>query len=210
VLPFAPTKVTSQTDNKEIDWFRSSSDSGKQFWLCNFEEEDGFTVYFRNAAEMLANVPYLVAVPDGTWGPTWDLRNKVIVWSAENVELKPEAIAYTSGRNLFFGGTTYEQTLEGILGLNAAGSQFSLSGNQTVEAFHAYFDFIDENASSSANTLNIAIIDDSIDGIESIASPDVTSDTPVYNLSGQCVGTKADLNKLPHGIYLMNGRKVAK
>ncbi len=210
VLPFAPTKVVNQTDGKEIDWFRSSSDSGKQFWLCNFEQEDGQTVYFSNASEMLANVPYLVAVPDNKWGKKWDLRNKAIVWSAENVTVKPEAIAFTSGRNLFFGGTMCQQSLEGILGINDEGSQFCLSGSQTVDAFHAYFDYIDRESSAQANALNIAIIDDSTDGIEGVAAAETTPDTKVYDLKGRCVGTRAGLNQLPRGIYLMNGRKVVR
>ena len=33
-------------------------------------------------------------------------------------------------------------------------------------------------------------------------------DAPVYNLQGICVGTAADLNRLPAGIYIVNGEKV--
>ena len=192
VLPFQPTKVTNQTDGKQIDWFRSSADSGKQFWLCDFAEEDGQTVFFRNAPEMQANVPYLVAVPDNAWGAKWNLVGKKIVWSATNATVKPDAIAYTSGQNMVFAGSSYKQQLRGILGINADGSQFSTSGAQSVDAFHAYFKAIGETPYYS-KTLDIAILNDETNGIEaypqSISEGSGAVATAIYDLSGRRVAT---------------------
>ena len=210
VLPFAPTKVMNQTDNKEIDWFRSSSDSGKQFWTCDFAEEDGTTVYFRNAPEMLANTPYLVAVPDNAWGSKWDLRDKEIVWSAENATIKPDAIAYTSGQQMVFAGSVYRQELTGILGINADGSQFSTSGEQAVDAFHAYFKTID-GESAGAKALSIAILSDDVNGIEPtpIATQNESETAAIYDLSCRRIQGN-DGSSLPKGIYIINGKKVVK
>ena len=210
VLPFAPTKVMNQRDNKEIDWFRSSSDSGKQFWTCDFAEEDGTTVYFRNAPEMLANTPYLVAVPDNAWGAKWDLRGKEIVWSAEDATIKPDAIAYTSGQQMVFAGSVYRQQLSGILGINADGSQFSTSGEQAVDAFHAYFKTID-GESAGAKALSIAILSDDINGIEPtpIATQNESEAAAIYDLSGRRIQGN-DGSSLPKGIYIINGKKVVK
>ena len=210
VLPFQPTKVMNQTDQKQIDWFRSSTDSGKQFWLCDFAEEDGQQVYFRNAPEMLANVPYLVAVPDNAWGPKWDLRGKEIVWSAENATIKPDAIAYTSGQQMVFAGSTYKQQLSGILGINADGSQFSTSGEQAVDAFHAYFKTID-GESAGAKALSIAILSDDVNGIEPtpIATQNESETAAIYDLSGRRIQGN-DGSSLPKGIYIINGKKVVK
>ena len=192
VLPFQPTKVTNATDGKQIDWFRSSADSGKQFWLCDFAEEDGQTVYFRNVPEMQANVPYLVAVPDNAWGAKWNLVGKKIVWSATNATVKPDAIAYTSGQNMVFAGSSYKQQLRGILGINADGSQFSTSGAQSVDAFHAYFKAIGETPYYS-KTLDIAILNDETNGIEaypqSISEGSGAVATAIYDLSGRRVAT---------------------
>ena len=207
VLPFQPTKVMNQTDSKQIDWFRSSSDTGKQFWLCNYAEEDGQQVYFANAEEMLANVPYIVAVPDATWGAKWDLRGKQIVWSAENALVTPDAIAYTSGNNLLFGGTYAKTTLASILGLTADGSGFSLDGAQMVDAFHAYFKSI---GGSSARALTISIIDDkgTTDGIQTIGS-ETAGRGDVYNINGQRVNVNSGM-PMQHGLYIIGGKKVMK
>ena len=210
VLPFQPTKVMNQTDQKQIDWFRSSTDSGKQFWLCDFAEEDGQTVFFRNAPEMLANVPYLVAVPDNAWGAKWDLRGKEIVWSAEDATIKPDAIAYTSGQQMVFAGSTYKQQLSGILGITADGSQFSTSGEQAVDAFHAYFKTID-GVSAGAKALSIAILSDDVNGIEPtpIATQNESEAAAIYDLSGRRIQGN-DGSSLPKGIYIINGKKVVK
>lgn len=210
VLPFQPTKVMNQTDQKQIDWFRSSTDSGKQFWLCDFAEEDGQTVFFRNAPEMLANVPYLVAVPDNAWGSKWDLRGKEIVWSAENATIKPDAIAYTSGQQMVFAGSVYRQELTGILGITADGSQFSTSGKQAVDAFHAYFKTID-GESAGAKALSIAILSDDVNGIEPtpIATQNESEAAAIYDLSGRRIQGN-DGSSLPKGIYIINGKKVVK
>ena len=210
VLPFAPTKVMNQTDQKQIDWFRSSTDSGKQFWLCDFAEEDGQTVFFRNAPEMLANVPYLVAVPDNAWGSKWDLRGKEIVWSATDATVKPDAIAYTSGQQMVFAGSVYRQELTGILGITADGSQFSTSGEQAVDAFHAYFKTID-GESAGAKALSIAILSDDVNGIEPtpIATQNESEAAAIYDLSGRRIQGN-DGSSLPKGIYIINGKKVVK
>ena len=214
VLPFQPTKVMNQTDQKPIDWFRSSTDSGKQFWLCDFAEEDGQTVFFRNAPEMLVNVPYLVAVPDNAWGSKWDLRDKEIVWSAENATIKPDAIAYTSGQQMVFAGSVYRQQLSGILGITTDGSQFSTSGEQAVDAFHAYFKTID-GESAGAKALSIAILSDETDGVEAYPQPlpegKGAEAAAIYDLSGrQIVNGKSVNRQLPKGIYIINGKKVVK
>ena len=206
VLPFAPTTVTNATDGKTIDWFRSSSDSGKQFWTCDFSEEDGTTVYFRNAPEMQANVPYLVAVPDDAWGAAWDLRGKQIVWSAENATVKPDAIAFTSGQNMAFGGTQAQATFDNALLLSEDGSQFVASA-APVDAFHGFFKSISEST-NGVKAFNIAIARDvvtAIDEVEPTAQPTATA--PVFNLSGQRMN--ASVRHLPRGLYIVGGKKVA-
>ena len=209
VLPFAPTTVKNATDGKTIDWFRSSSDAGKQFWTCDFYEEDGTTVYFRNAPEMLANTPYLVAVPDGAWGPAWDLRGKKIVWSAENATVKPDAIAYTSGLNMAFGGTHAHGTVADALVLSADGSQFVASA-EPVDAFHGFFKSIAEST-AGVKAFNIAIVRDTTTAIDAL-SPAAQPTAPVYNLAGQRLDNSQFTihnSQLQRGIYIVGGKKVA-
>ncbi len=211
VLPFAPQTVTNKTDGTTIDWFRSSSDSGKQFWLCDFAEEDGDVVFFRNAPEMLANVPYIVAVPDNTWGAKWDLRDKQIEWSATNVTVKPEAIAYTSGQNMFFAGTFFKAAFQDILALYNDGSRFATDANPTVEAFHAYFDYINE-AETAAKELAISIIGGDVDGIDGISvNQPATDSNAIYDLQGRKLSTlNPQFSTLPKGIYITGGKKIVR
>ena len=211
VLPFAPATVTNKTDGVAIDWFRSADDSGKQFWLCDFAEEDGTDVYFRNAPEMLANVPYIVAVPDNKWGAKWDLRGKKIEWSATNSTIKPGAIAYTSGQNMFFAGTYAKSTLEEILALNTDGSHFTAGANPTVEAFHAYFDYINAPA-TAAEQVSIKIIGGETDGIRlTEVSASKNEENAVYDLQGRKLKTEnSNLSTLPKGVYIVGGKKIVK
>ena len=206
VLPFAPTRVTNATDGATIDWFRSSSDSGKQFWTCDFSEEDGTTVYFRNASEMLANTPYLVAVPDDAWGAAWDLRGKKIVWSAEDAIVKPDAIAYTSGLNLAFGGTQALASFENALVLSEDGSQF-VASSAPVDAFHGFFKSISEST-HGVKAFNIAIARDVVTAIDEVApTAQPMATAPVFNLSGQRMNTS--VHHLHRGLYIVGGKKVA-
>jgi hypothetical protein len=206
VLPFAPTRVTNATDGAIIDWFRSSSDSGKQFWTCDFSEEDGTTVYFRNASEMLANTPYLVAVPDDAWGAAWDLRGKKIVWSAEDAIVKPDAIAYTSGLNLAFGGTQALASFENALVLSEDGSQF-VASSAPVEAFHGFFKSISEST-HGVKAFNIAIARDVVTAIDEVApTAQPMATAPVFNLGGQRMNTS--VHHLHRGLYIVGGKKVA-
>ena len=215
VLPFAAEKATVESVEKK--WFTSSTDAGKHFWIYDFAQEDGETVYFRHAAQPLeANRPYIIAVPDDTWGSAWDLRNKPMVFSASNVTIKPNAVAYTSGDNFLFAGTYAEQSLNSILALNEAGSKFALStSEQTVPAFHAYYQYINDAIASSSNvkTLNIAFYDEKATDINTVTIPsetNLTPDAPIYNTSGQMVGSYKMFDKLPHGVYIVGGKKIAK
>ena len=208
-LPFTPTTVTNATDNKTIDWFRSSTDTGKQFWLCDFYAEDGDDVTFRNAPTMEANVPYIVAVPDNYWGSAWDLRGKRIVWSAENAVIKPDAIAYTSGQEMLFGGTTAQTSVSDAYLLNSEGSMFQSTTEGTVAAFHAYFTDID-GSGAAARSFSIRIDDGQTTALQpssSIVLPS-SSTPPVYNLSGQRVTTRSHLGNLRKGVYIVDGKKL--
>jgi len=133
VLPFVPTSIIA--GDNEIDWYRSAADSGKAMWLGYFAQEKDSVATFDYVQNFEANVPYIIAVDK-----TASITGTPIVWSAANVLLKAEPIAYTSGEVYMMAGTFVEQTLAGIYGVDAAGSVAKWTeGNQSVEAFRAYF-----------------------------------------------------------------------
>lgn len=207
-LPFAATRVTA--DGEEIDWFRTEEDADKDFWICDFAEEEGDSVIFKAVGQIVENHPYIIAVPGMEWGADKNLTGKTLSFSAENALVKPNAIAYTSGDNNLFVGTFVKQTLGDILALNAEGSKFiPADDSQTVNAFHAYF----VNRAIEANPFREVII-----SVANIQPPtaitaimdELSVDTPVYTISGQCVGRLADIQKLPRGIYVVSGKKFVK
>lgn len=60
ILPFDVTSVTA--NGTPIDWFKSSSDTGKQFWLKEFVSDAVGTVNFDFTSSMKANTPYIIAL----------------------------------------------------------------------------------------------------------------------------------------------------
>ena len=204
-LPFAATSVSvkNATNNKAIDWFHSKSDSGKNFWLMDFSAEDNGKVYFNYADEMLANHPYIVAVPDNHWGDSWDLSNKDIEFSASNVTVKPEASCITSGTNYVFVGTFVKSSLENILALNEKGNQFSSDASQEVDAFRGYYQLID-GSNSAAKSLSIFVDGNTPTGITEIDKMRNVENDQLYNLSGQQVRNAGK------GTYIKNGKKIIK
>ena len=69
-----------------------------------------------------------------------------------------------------------------------------------ADAFESFM----ADASWSAYT----ILSDGQTGVSTVAT--VATDTPVYNLHGQRVGSISTLRELPAGLYIVNGRKVMK
>ncbi len=133
VLPFAPTAITA--DGNDIDWYRNSEDTGKAMWLGYFANETDGVVTFDFAQSLEANVPYIIAIDK-----TANLTGKAIVWSADNVTLKPEPIAYTSGDTYLMEGTFVAQTLNNIYVANTVGSAAEWGGESaTVDPFRAFF-----------------------------------------------------------------------
>jgi len=140
VLPFAATSVTA--DGTEIDWMHSKSDA-KGLWICNFAKEEDSTDEARLLAEYVgetleANVPYFVAPYDGANGV--DMRNKTFVFSANNVTVKPNPSAITSGTYHMVVGEFTQKNIEDGYFLNGAGSHFVKAAQGVVNAFEAYAD----------------------------------------------------------------------
>lgn len=117
-LPFTPTTCSA---------------SGNDMWIERFAQEEDGVVKFEEVDGIEANMPYIIAINKNA-----NLTGTPITWSATNVLLKPEPIAYTSGETYLMAGTFIEQTLEDIYNVNAAGS-VAQWGNGTVGSFRAFF-----------------------------------------------------------------------
>ena len=203
-LPF--NVETVKTGDKTLEWFTNSTDTKKHFWLAVFTSDDANTVTFDYVQQMLANTPYIIAIPGNQWGDTWKLTGKAITFSGTNANIKANAKATQSGSYLKFSGTTKSQTLTSIYNLNAEGSKFE-KGNSTVGAFRAYFS--NTSMGSTAASLGIIFGEGTTTGISTIEVQSENADA-IYDLRGQKVGSANQLNSLPKGIYIINGKKIIK
>ena len=172
VLPFAATSVTA--DGEAIDWMHSKTDP-KGLWICNFDQEEDSSDDAQLLAEYIgdelaANVPYFVAPYDGTNGT--DMRGKTFVFSGQNVTVKPNPTAITSGTYHMVIGEFITKTIDNAYFLNAAGSHFVKADQGTVNAFDVYANNV---AASSATKLQI-VLDENPEGASSSMRGDVNRD----------------------------------
>ena len=160
VLPFAATSVTA--DGQPIDWMHSKTDA-KGLWICNFDKEEDTTDDAALLAEYVgstleANVPYFVAPYDGANGT--DMRGKNYVFSANNVTVKPNPSAITSGTYHMAVGEFAQKMIANGFFLNTDGSHFEKANNGIVKAFEVYADNV---KASDASRLQIVLDEDAED-----------------------------------------------
>ena len=140
MLPFTVSSVTCEGLGT-VDWFHSSSDTGKNFWLKTFTGDAEGHVYFDFSDEMTANTPYIIAVPGDTWGAAWQMTHKDVTFSGTNVTIQATATSSISGNNYRFCGNTTGQTLSEGYALNDAGSSFTrITASTGIPAFRAWIE----------------------------------------------------------------------
>ena len=195
ILPF--TVSTVKQNENIIDWFHSSSDTGKNFWLKEFVSESDGVVNFGFADQLLANTPYIIAVPGDYWGVKWDLTNQPIQFIGHDVVIESSWQGAVSGNNYKFQGTLKDESVSDCYLMNAAGNSFVL-GSGSVPAFRAWFQPIKMLAGA-----RLAIgTDDGTTGIDSRLNGQQPTADGIYNLGGQRVTQPGK------GLYIIGGKKV--
>lgn len=201
VLPFKAGKVTA--DDAEIDWFRSSTDKGKNFWLKSFASDESTQVYFDFVEEIQANTPYIVAFPGNRWGRKWDMSNKTIKFIGENVEVsRGGAITSTTGSYYRFVGNTVQDNTANIYSLNEDGNLFVLNASAGSAPFRAFFKpgIFD----ASVTSLSLGSVTGGTTSIGDLPSIiDFESDV-WYSIDGRRLSGKPTQK----GVYIMNGKKT--
>ena len=214
VLPFDVAEVTA--DGKQLDWFRSASENGKNFWLKEFYGEEGAKVYFSFADRFVANRPYIIAVPGNRWGKKWNLTNKEIAFSAENAAVAKTDRAVSEGLRYDFAGYVWAKAAEGVYALDDDGNAFVL-GNRPVAPFRACF-VPQKEAYTETKALQIA--SDPAEGYTTdmlLPTAETALTGGVYSIDGRRLlplsegeDVQAVLRRLPNGVYIIGGKKYVK
>lgn len=198
MLPYDVSYV--KADEAIIDWFHSSSDTDKQFWVKKFTGDDTSTpkVYFDYTDEMKANTPYIIALPGNHWGSEYDLSGKTIKFIGQDVTIhKNGELSSVTGSNYRFIGTTVTDATSDIYIINDAGNQFVLDDG--CAPFRAYFKpGIFDSAVTSLSINNGG----GTTGIETMSDVRGMMSDVWYDLQGRRVENPTK------GVYIKNGRKV--
>ena len=206
-LPFDVDAVS--VNDEEIDWFHSSTDKGKNFWVMEFSGDDSGTVNFDYANEMSAYTPYIFTVPGDNYAEKWNLKGKTLVFSGTNAQIKASSDArgtITGSSYKFVGTTSAKSDLTDIYKLNTEGSSF-VKTDGSVESFRAYF--APTTYQYATDMLSIGIGGGTTTGIaEMLPARTKAEKAGIYHLNGMKVDD--NLENLPAGIYIINGKKIVK
>ena len=214
-LPFNVQKV-SHSPRGEIVPFASygSGSNLKPFWLASMVSSG-----FRSSSSIQANTPYIIAMPNNSSYRNDYIMAGDVTFSAENVSVpvtptfsgffvpaystiaKSASVYALNVRNRYVTNT----------GNYVAGSRF-ISNLRDVRPFEAYI----SQGSSTRGVIEIDFSDGTTGMADVIGAFDADRPIDIYTLSGQKVAQAKQseidniLNQLPHGVYIVNGKKIVK
>lgn len=97
-----------------------------------------------------------------------------------------------------------------IFGFNTQKFNYVKSTGASFKPFRAYLRS-KQSAGSMAKSIEFKLWDGSVTGIEQIDTKDNTpSHAPIYTIDGRMVSPTGNLQFLPQGIYIQNGKKIIK
>ena len=203
VLPFA-------MDNTQL-----KAAFGDDVQLADFtsweSEEDEYgdiiniNIGFTDVTEIEANHPYIIKVSDA-----------ISEFTVDDVDIEVEdeptvQVGKKKSERGYFIGTYVAQTTvpEDNLFLNSSMFWYS-AGLTKMKAFRGYFELADvlseQEVSSAKVLLHVGDIATVIDGTEMNIQGKVQG---VYSIQGTFLGKEVDVNQLPDGLYIIDGKKVS-
>ncbi len=213
-LPFDVQKISHNTRGEIVPFpSYNSSSTQKPFWLANFSGNG-----FRRTAAVLANEPYIIAMPNSSsYRNEYNLAGDV-TFSADNVQV-PKTPSF-SGTFLPAFATVAKSSSVYALNVNNrhvkysgnydAGSRF-IANLRDVRPFEAYI-----SNSSTRGIIEINFDDGTTDMFDILLPTDENQEVTIHTLSGQQITriTQRDFEtiwqQLPKGVYIVNGKKWIK
>ena len=177
-------------------------------------------VKFNDVTVMEANHPYIINTTNTiTYDEGFSVDGVNISLSSDltvnhDVSTQTTIPGYgtiTITKNKRFIGTYNPETTIGDENLFISGNLFYYANSSTkpMKAFRGYFSFTDKltDKSNSASSAKMVFFVEEATGISNINSKVKIDVESVYNINGQYVGKNVDLNTLPKGVYIINGKK---
>ncbi|MBQ6064413.1 MAG: hypothetical protein IJK87_12425 [Prevotella sp.] len=215
VLPFSMT--SQQMEEAFGDGVQLADFTGCEATYDNEDDEyaSAIKVNFSDVSAIEANHPYIIKVKepiseftvDGVdINPEEDLSvNRDEYRTGSGTKKDPYVYHYNSFVGTYMANTDVpKQTIF----LN--GNKFWYSTGLTkMRAYRAYFDFYDVLADVEGAESKISfVVDGEATDIMGISAPRYV-EGDVYNVQGLHVGKDVDMNRLPKGIYIVNGKKYS-
>ena len=213
-LPFDVQKISHNTRGEIVPFpSYNSSSTQKPFWLANFSGSG-----FRRTAAVLANEPYIIAMPNSSsYRNEYNLAGDV-TFSADNVQV-PKTPSF-SGTFVPAFATVAKSSSVYALNVNNrnvkysgsydAGSRF-IANLRDVRPFEAYI-----SNSSTRGIIEISFDDETTDMLDILLPTDESQEVTIHTLSGRQMTrtTQRDFDavwqQLPKGVYIINGKKWIK
>lgn len=220
-LPFDVALVTNQTGTQLVPYaLWKLGDNTRPFWLYGMNE-DGW----KQASAIKANTPYVISMPNNENYNATYIQSGDVKFSASNVEVKASDELANSkwGHRILVPNYQTQKSSSDIYALNVNNSIYTYTESDPVEGsafikdlrdvgpFEAYV-MLDSN-SSATRCLSIFGDDDTTDIMDLPTSSDHNGNNKVYSLSGRLIKQgkdDKDLQNLPKGVYIINGKKVIK
>ena len=209
-LPFA----MSETQVKAA--FGDDVELGDFIGYTPTEENDevvGLSVNFTPASAIVANHPYIIKVSTMVTEFTADgvtinpVDEPIVNFGASRKKPKAFVGTYVSDFDFYDNAKGYALFL--------SGNKFYYASPTTkhMKAFRAYFDFKDclaeYDAYLESGNAARAVISFGNDGTTRIANANIQPirNGHVYSISGQYLGERQNLGRLPKGVYIIDGKK---
>lgn len=205
-LPFAMTETQVKAafgDDVEVADFTS--------WSSEEDDDENIVeinVGFTSKPFIEANHPYIIKT-----------SSAISEFSVDLVNIEPKEAVVDFGKSKTkgtFTGTYLANTEVPKFNLFLSGGKFWYSiGKTKMKAFRAYFEFrdvlteVEEGTYASRVKLSVTDNDGNTTKIDARTMEPIETGK-VYNIAGQYVGEGEDMNRLPKGIYIVNGKKVIK
>lgn len=196
LVPFTVSEITVDGEPLAID--------GQQLRVRRFAGLDGSGLpVFEDVQQIEGCVPYLIQADAS-------LADREIVMTGTDVTIPQTISRHSVMTSAFdFVGNTVEMGMsEAGYALNFEGTAFEYMSGVMADPFRAVL----VTHLPQSRCPEYIYIDADPSGISQIPASDGTArPTPIYNMGGQQVGSTATgLRSLPHGVYVIKGRKVVR